>query len=87
MAEVEITVIEEVKRLKNEIKALRKELKKPNASKEEILTFEMLGRYRHVINQQVWLWQMGTHRRLIQGHRSHTRLGGRRLSYGGLGVW
>ena len=57
MAEVEITVIEEVKCLKNEIKVLRKELKKPNASKEEILTFEMLGRYRHVINQQAWLWQ------------------------------
>ena len=57
MAEVEITVIEEVKGLKNEIKALRKELKKPNASKEELLTFEMLGRYQHVINQQAWPWQ------------------------------
>ena len=57
MAEVEITVIEEVKGLKNEIKALRKELNKPNASKEELLTFEMLGRYQHVINQQVWPWR------------------------------
>ena len=57
MAEVEITVIDEVKRLKNEIKVLRKELKKPNASKEELLTFEMLGRYKHVINQQVWPWR------------------------------
>ena len=56
MAEVEITIIEEVKCLKNEIKALRKELKKPNASKEELLTFEMLGRHRHVINQQAWPW-------------------------------
>ena len=57
MAEVEITVIEEVKCLKNEIKALRKELKKPNASKEELLTFEMLGRYKHIISQQAWPWQ------------------------------
>ena len=57
MAEVEITVVEEVKGLKNEIKALRKELDKPNASKEELLTFEMLGRYQHVINQQAWLWR------------------------------
>ena len=56
MAEVEITVIEEVKGLKNEIKVLRKELDKPNTSKEELLTFEMLGRYQHVINQQAWLW-------------------------------
>ena len=57
MAEVEITIIEEVKRLKNEIKALRKELKKPNASKEELLTFEMLGRHKHIINQQAWPWR------------------------------
>ena len=54
MAEVEITIIEEVKCLKNEIKALRKELKKPNASKEELLTFKMLGRHKHIINQQAW---------------------------------
>ena len=46
MAEVEITIIKEVKCLKNEIKALWKELKKPNASKEELLTFEMLGRHK-----------------------------------------
>ena len=57
MAEVEITVMEEVKDLKNEIKALRKELNKPNASKEELLTFEMLGRYQHIVNQQAWLWR------------------------------
>ena len=49
-------MIEEVKGLKNEIKMLRKELNKPNASKEELLTFEMLGTYQHVINQQVWPW-------------------------------
>ena len=35
MAEVEITVMEEVKELKNEIKVLRKQLDRPNASKEE----------------------------------------------------
>ena len=51
---MEITVMEEVKDLKNEIKALRKELDKPNASKEELLTFEMLGRYQHIVNQQAW---------------------------------
>ena len=45
MAEVEIIVTEEVKRLKNEIKALRKELDKPNAPKEELLTFDMLDRH------------------------------------------
>ena len=54
MAEVEITVMEEVKDLKNEIKVLRKELNKPNASKEELLTFEVLGRYQHIVNQQAW---------------------------------
>ena len=57
MAEVEITVMEEVKDLKNEIKVLRKELDKPNASKEELLTFEMLGRYQHIVNQQAWPWR------------------------------
>ena len=45
MAEVEIVVTEEVRHLKKGIKALQKELKKPNASKEELLTFEMLGRH------------------------------------------
>ena len=49
--------MEEVKDLKNEIKALRKELDKPNASKEELLTFEMLGRYQHIVNQQAWPWR------------------------------
>ena len=44
MAEVEITVIEEVKCLKN-------------TSKEELLTFEMLGRHKHIINQQAWPWR------------------------------
>ena len=57
MAEVEIIVTEEVKRLKNEIKSLRKKLDKPNAAKEELLTFDMLDRHRHIIQQQVWPWQ------------------------------
>ena len=50
--------MEEVKDLKNEIKALRKELDKPNASKEELLTFKMLGRYQHIVNQQAWPWRL-----------------------------
>ena len=57
MAEVEIVVTEEVKRLKNEIKALQKKLDKPNASKEELPTLNMLGRHRHIIQQQAWPWQ------------------------------
>ena len=57
MAEVEIIVVEEVKRLKNEIKALRKGLDKPNAAKEELLTFDMLDRHRHIVQQQAWPWR------------------------------
>ena len=57
MAEVEIIVTEEVKCLKNEIKALRKKLDKPNAAKEELLTFDMLDRHRHIVQQQAWPWQ------------------------------
>ena len=45
MAEVEIIVSDEVKHLKNEIKALRRDLNKPNVAKEELLTFDMLDRY------------------------------------------
>ena len=50
-------VMEEVRELKNEIKALRQKLGKPNASKEDLLTYEMLGRYRYVVNQQGWPWR------------------------------
>ena len=57
MAEVEVTVMEEVRELKNEIKALRQKLGKPNASKEDLLTYEMLGRYRYIVNQQGWPWR------------------------------
>ena len=57
MAEVEIVINEEVKCLRNEIKALRKELDKPNVAKEELLTFEMLDRHQHIVQQQAWLWR------------------------------
>ena len=57
MAEVEIIVTDEVKHLKNEIKALRRDLNKLNVAKEELLTFDMLDRYRHVVQQQAWPWQ------------------------------
>ena len=57
MAEVEIIISDEVKCLKNEIKALRRDLNKPNVAKEELLTFNMLDRYRHVVQQQAWLWR------------------------------
>ena len=57
MAEVEIIVVDEVKHLKNEVKALRKNLNKPDVAKEELLTFEMLDRYRHIVQQQVWPWR------------------------------
>ena len=57
MAEVEIIVVNEVKHLKNEIKALRKDLNKPDVAKEKLLTFEMLGRYRHIVQQQAWPWR------------------------------
>ena len=56
MAEVEILVSNEVKCLKNEIKALRRDLNKPNVAKEELLTFDMLDRYRHIVQQQAWPW-------------------------------
>ena len=57
MAEVEIIVANEIKRLKNEIKALQKDLNKPDVTKEKLLTFKMLDRYQHIIQQQVWPWR------------------------------
>ena len=57
MAEVEIIIIDEIKRLKNEIKALRKDHNKPNVAKEELLTFDMLDRYRHIVQQHAWPWR------------------------------
>ena len=50
-------VVDEVKRLKNEIKALRKSHSKPDVAKEELLTFEMLDRYRYIVQQQAQLWR------------------------------
>ena len=57
MAEVEIVVTDEIKHLKKEITSLRKDLGRPNVAKEELLTFDMLDRYRHIVQQQAWLWR------------------------------
>ena len=57
MAEVEIIVTDEVKCLKKEILTLRKDLGKPNVAKEELLTFDMLDRYRYIVQQQAWPWR------------------------------
>ena len=57
MAEVEIIVTDEVKHLKKEISTLRKDLGRPNVAKEELLTFDMLDRYRHIVQQQAWPWR------------------------------
>ena len=57
MAEVEIIVTDEIKCLKKEILSLRKDLGQPNVAKEELLTFDMLDRYRHVVQQQAWPWR------------------------------
>ena len=57
MAEVEIIVSDKVKCLKNKIKALRRDLNKLNVAKEELLTFDMLDRYQHIVQQQAWPWR------------------------------
>ena len=57
MAEVEIIVTDEIKRLKKEITSLRKDLGRPNVTKEELLTFDMLDRYQHIVQQQAWPWR------------------------------
>ena len=57
MAEVELIVEDEIKCLKKEITTLRKDLGRANVAKEEILTFDMLDRYRHIIQQQAWPWR------------------------------
>ena len=36
---------------------LRRDLNKPNVAKEKLLTFDMLDRYRYIIQQQAWPWQ------------------------------
>ena len=54
---MEIIVTDEVKCLKKEISTLRKDLGRPNVAKEELLTFDMLDRYRHIVQQQAWPWR------------------------------
>ena len=57
MAEVELIVEDEVKRLKKEIKNLRNELGRKDAAKEELLTFDMLEKYPYITQQQAWPWR------------------------------
>ena len=57
MAEVELIVEDEIKRLKKEIKSLRKDLGREDVAKEELLTFEMLEKYPHITQQQAWPWR------------------------------
>ena len=57
MAEVEIIVTDEIKRLKKEISTLQKDLGRANVAKEELLTFDMLDKYRHIVQQQAWPWR------------------------------
>ena len=57
MAEVEMIVTAEIRCLKKEITNIRKDLGRPNVAKEELLTFDMLDRYQHVVQQQAWLWR------------------------------
>ena len=57
MAEVELIVEDEIKRLKKEIKSLRKDLGWADVAKEELLTFEMLDKYLHITQQQAWPWR------------------------------
>ena len=52
MAEVELIVEDEIKRLKKEIKSLRKDLGREDVAKEELLMFEMLEKYPHITQQQ-----------------------------------
>ena len=57
MAEVEIVVADEIKRLKKEITSLRKDLGRADVAKEELLTFDMLAKYPHIVQQQAWPWR------------------------------
>ena len=57
MAEVKLIVEDEIKHLKKEIKNLRNELGRKDAAKEELLTFDMLEKYLHIIQQQAWPWR------------------------------
>ena len=57
MAEVEIVVTDKIKCQKKEITSLRKDLGRAHVAKEELLTFDMLDRYRHIVQQQAWPWR------------------------------
>ena len=57
MAEVEIVVADEIKHLKKEITSLRKDLGRVDVAKEEVLTFDMLDKYPHIVQQQAWPWR------------------------------
>ena len=57
MAEVEIVVADEIKRLKKEITSLRKDLGRADVAKEELLMFNMLDKYQHIVQQQAWPWR------------------------------
>ena len=57
MAEVEIVVADEIKCLKKEITSLRKNLGRADVAKEELLTFGMLDKYPHIVQQQAWPWR------------------------------
>ena len=57
MAEVELIVEDEIKRLKKEIKSFQKDLGWEDVAKEELLTFEMLEKYPDITQQQAWSWR------------------------------
>ena len=57
MAKIEVTVENEIRQLKKDIKNLRTELGWKDAAKEDLLTFEMLEKYPHIVQQQAWLWR------------------------------
>ena len=57
MAEVKIVVTDEIKCLKKEIMSLRKDLGRADVAKEELLMFDMLAKYPHIVQQQAWPWR------------------------------
>ena len=75
MAEVELIVEDEIKRLKKEIKSLRKDLGREDVAKEELLTFEMLEKYLHITQQQAWPWRWKNVDALYTFTDRNTRLG------------
>ena len=75
MAEVEIIVADEIKRLKKEITSLRKDLGRADVAKEELLTFDMLDKYPHIVQQQAWPWRWENIDTLYTLTGSNTRLG------------